>query len=90
MDARSKDYTKSQTSLSKKTVLDGTFKPVEYQAGEELFAEKFNNVKFRDFHDNTRLNINNQDYKEQKEKRDRAVKYWKDRVIQEFLPPINT
>jgi hypothetical protein len=25
-----------------------------------------------------------------KEKRDRAVRYWKDRVIQEFLPPIDT
>jgi len=25
-----------------------------------------------------------------KEKRDRAVKYWKDRVIQEFLPPIDS
>jgi hypothetical protein len=81
MDARSKDYTKSQTILSKKTIVDGTFGRGEYQGGEELFAEKFNNVKFRDFHDNTRLNINNKDYQEQKEKRDRAVKYWKDRVI---------
>jgi hypothetical protein len=25
-----------------------------------------------------------------KEKRDRAVRYWKDRVIQEFLPPIDS
>ena len=62
MDARSKDYTKSQTILSKKTIVDGTFGRGEYQGGEELFAEKFNNVKFRDFHDNTRLNINNKDY----------------------------
>ena len=36
------------------------------------------------------MNINNNDYKKLKEKRDRAVKYWKDRVIQEFLPPIDT
>jgi len=37
-----------------------------------------------------RLNINNGDYKLFKEKRDRAVKYWKDRVIQDFLPPIDS
>jgi hypothetical protein len=35
------------------------------------------------------LNINNGNYKQHKEKRERAVKYWKDRVIQEFLPPID-
>lgn len=33
--------------------------------------------------------MNNQDYASQKEKRDRAMNYWKDRVIQEFLPPID-
>jgi hypothetical protein len=36
-----------------------------------------------------RLNIKNKDYELMKEKRDRAVRYWKDRVIQEFLPPID-
>ena len=36
------------------------------------------------------MNINNKDYQQMKEKRDRAVRYWKDRVIQEFLPPIDT
>ena len=25
-----------------------------------------------------------------KDKRDRAVRYWKERVIQEFLPPIDS
>jgi low affinity Fe/Cu permease len=36
------------------------------------------------------MNINNKDYQQMKEKRDRAVRYWKDRVIQEFLPPIDS
>ncbi len=36
------------------------------------------------------MNINNKDYQQMKDKRDRAVRYWKDRVIQEFLPPIDT
>jgi hypothetical protein len=34
------------------------------------------------------MNINNKDYQALKEKRDRALNYWKDRVIQ-FLPPID-
>ena len=34
--------------------------------------------------------MNTKDYQLLKEKRDRAVKYWKDRVIQEFLPPIDS
>ena len=36
-----------------------------------------------------RLNINNKDYMLLKEKKDRAVKYWKERVIGDFLPPID-
>ena len=36
------------------------------------------------------MNINNKDYQQMKDKRDRAVRYWKDRVVQEFLPPIDT
>ena len=36
------------------------------------------------------MNINNKDYQQMKEKRERAVRYWKDRVIQEFLPPIDS
>lgn len=35
------------------------------------------------------MNINNKDYQQMRDKRDRAVRYWKDRVIQEFLPPID-
>lgn len=36
-----------------------------------------------------RLNINNNMYASQKEKRDRAIDYWKHRVINNFLPPID-
>ncbi len=36
-----------------------------------------------------RMDINNKDYQAQKEKRDRAVNYWKERVISDFLPPID-
>jgi hypothetical protein len=36
-----------------------------------------------------RLNINNVDMKANKEKRNRAINYWKERVIQDFLPPID-
>ena len=52
------------------------------------FAEKFNKVTFRDFQNNTRLNINNIEYAEAKVKRDRQMSYWKNNVINNFLPPI--
>lgn len=35
------------------------------------------------------LNINTKDYKLAQEKRDRAVQYWKQKVILEYLPPID-
>lgn len=35
------------------------------------------------------MDVNNKEYQAQKEKRDRAVNYWKDRVISDFLPPID-
>ena len=41
--------------------------------------EKFQKVRFRDYKDNTRLNINNVNYASMKEKRDRANNYWKDK-----------
>jgi hypothetical protein len=37
---------------------------------------------------NHRLNIKNQDLKEHREKRERAIRYWKDRVLPDFLPPL--
>ncbi len=38
---------------------------------------------------NSRLNVNNAEYVQHREKRDRALNYWKNRVAQEFLPPID-
>ncbi len=55
----------------------------------DLFAERMSRINFREYSDNTRLNINNVNYAGQKEKRDRALKYWKNRVISNFLPPID-
>ncbi|TNV82580.1 hypothetical protein FGO68_gene10813 [Halteria grandinella] len=56
----------------------------------DTLGEKFHKVQFREISgQNSRLNINNVDMKAQKEKRDRAINYWKDRVIQDFLPPID-
>ena len=47
-------------------------------------------VEFRTLErSNTRLNINNVNLAQKKENRERALNYWKDRVIQDFLPPIN-
>ena len=40
---------------------------------EELFAEKFVKVTFRDFSNNTRMDIKNVDLKAQQIKRDRAI-----------------
>ena len=55
------------------------------------FLEKFQKVKFRDLEGgrNTRMNVNNADYIKHKEKKERALNYWKDRVSQDFLPPID-
>ena len=38
---------------------------------KESFAEKFNKYELRAYANNTRMNIKNQDYAAQKEKRDR-------------------
>ena len=46
-----------------------------------MFLERFNKMTFRDFTDNTRLNIKNGNYQEQKVKRDRQINYWKNNVI---------
>ena len=56
-------------------------------SADYLFKERFNKVTFRDFTHNTRLNINNNNYQDQKVKRDRQISYWKNNVIN--LPPIS-
>lgn len=43
---------------------------------DELFAEKFHKVTFRNFSNNTRMDIKNVDLKAQQVKRDRAINYW--------------
>lgn len=35
------------------------------------------------------MQINTKEYLGQKDKRDRAVNYWKERVMYDFLPPID-
>lgn len=57
---------------------------------EELFAEKFVKVTFRDFSNNTRMDIKGVDLKAHKIKRDRAIQYWQNNVITNYLPLINT
>lgn len=57
---------------------------------DDTLGERMHKVEFRSLdRSNTRLNINNVNLAQQKEKRERALNYWKDRVIQDFLPPIN-
>jgi hypothetical protein len=58
-------------------------------AKDDLFAEKFVKVTFRDFTNNTRMDIKNVDLKAQQIKRDRAIAYWQNNVILNFLPPID-
>ena len=56
---------------------------------DELFAEKFSKFTVRDYQNNTRMDIKNHDYAAQKIKRDRAMNYWQNNVIQNHLPPID-
>ena len=57
---------------------------------DDTVGEKMQKVEFRSLdRSNTRLNINNVNHGAMKEKRERAINYWKDRVIQDFLPSIN-
>lgn len=56
---------------------------------EDLFAEKFGKVVFRDFQNNTRMDIKNVDLKNQQIKRDRMMEYWQHNVVENFLPPIS-
>ena len=57
---------------------------------DDTLGERIHKVEFRSLdRSNTRLNINNVNLAQQKETRDRALNYWKDRVIHDFLPSIN-
>ena len=58
------------------------------ETADILFAERFSNVRFRDFQGNTQMNVNVAEHKEAQGKRDRQINYWKNNVIQNLLPPI--
>ncbi len=59
------------------------------QTQEELFAEKVNKITFRDFANNTRMDIKNVELKQKQIKRDRAINYWQKNVVQNFMPQID-
>ena len=56
---------------------------------EELFAEAFQKVTFRDFSGPTGMYIKSTDLKANKAKRDRQIAYWQDNVVNCHLPPID-
>jgi hypothetical protein len=57
---------------------------------DDTLGERMQKIEFRSFdRSNTRLNINNVDLAQKKLNRERALNYWKDKVMQDFLPPIN-
>jgi hypothetical protein len=55
--------------------------------GDELFAEKFLKVTFRNLTGNPRMYIKNVDLRNQQVKRDRMIAYWKENSSRN-LPPI--
>ena len=65
-----------------------TISPKEDTGDHQMFMEGVQKAKFqlRDIPANSRLNINNSNYLEQKIKRDRQISYWKNNVI--ALPAI--
>lgn len=82
--ASKKDYYRQYTSVSKNVVASRR----KNETADILFAERFSNVRFRDFQGNTQMNVNVAEHKEAQGKRDRQINYWKNNVIQNFLPPI--
>ena len=59
------------------------------EAKEEAFAERFMKFKAREYQNNTRMNVRNQEYAALKQKRDRALNYWSNNVLPNHLPPID-
>lgn len=55
----------------------------------EIFAERFNKIHFRDFTNNTRMDIKNTMLKQQQVKRNRAINYWQNNVINHFQPHVD-
>lgn len=55
----------------------------------DLFAERFSKMSFRNYSNNTRLDIKGIELKQNKIKRDRAQAYWYNTVLPNHLPSIN-
>ena len=70
-------------------VINSTSDSAHGGASEDLFAEKFLKVTFRDYTNNTRMDIKNVDLKNNQIKRDRMLAYWQNNVAENFLPPIS-
>ena len=88
--AKTRNYMKSLTRNSNALNTSHVSDASHRDRGEELFAERFQKVEFRNFQNTTRLNIKNTNWNDQKAKRDRANEYWKNTVIQNHLPPISS
>jgi len=63
----------SKISMRRQQTMQQMMENSTVNAKEELFAEKFVKVTFRDFSNNTRMDIKNVDLKAQQVKRDRAI-----------------
>lgn len=70
---------RQQTKIREKQEQTKLRETIEGKAS--LFAEEFNKFKVRDYSNNTRMNIKNQDYANMRAKRDRAINYWQNQVI---------
>ena len=87
---RKEEYYKFKNEISLEQsylyVSDNRIKDVK----EQSFAEQFNKYRLRDFQNNTRMNIKNQEYTgiHSHNTRNRMVDYWKNCVIPNHLPPI--
>jgi len=49
-----------------------------------------NKITFRDFSNNTRMDIKNVELKSKQIKRDRAINYWQRNVVQHYLPQVDS
>jgi hypothetical protein len=55
----------------------------------DLFAERFSKMSFRNYQNNTRLDIKGSELKANKIKRDRAQAYWYNNVLPNHMPSTN-
>ena len=79
----------SRTSLRRQQTMQHLLEQPQTLSQTDLFAEKFNKITFRDFSNNTRMDIKNVEMRAKKIKRDRAINYWQKNVVKNFLPLID-